>query len=86
MEELLTSAFNSGNITAIICAVIVYLIIHIQRNNTGKRRDGENENVKSEIAVLKNEIEQLKALDLASKLASIQTDIQWIKSRMMENK
>lgn len=82
MEELLTNAFNSGNITAIICAVIVYLIIHIQRNSTGKRRDGENENVKSEIAVLKNEIEQLKALDLASKLAQIQTDLSWIKEKL----
>lgn len=86
MEELLTNAFNSGNATAIIAAVVVYGIIWFQRNNTKKSRDDENESLKTEIAVLKNELEQLKALDLASKLAQIQTDIQWIKSRLMEKK
>lgn len=86
MEDLLTNAFQSGNATAIIAAVVVYVIIYLQRNSTGKKRDDENENLKTEIAVLKNELEQLKALDLASKLAQIQTDIQWIKSRLMEKK
>lgn len=84
MEELLTNAFQSGNATAIIAAVVVYAIIWFQRNNTKKSRDDENESLKTEMAVLKNELEQLKALDLASKLAQIQTDIQWIKSRLME--
>lgn len=86
MEDLLTNAFNSGNATAIIAAVIVYGIIWFQRNNTKKSRDDENESLKTEMAILKNELEQLKALDLASKLAQIQTDIQWIKSRLMEKK
>lgn len=86
MEELLANAFNSGNATAIIAAVIVYGIIWFQRNNTKKSRDDENESLKTEMAILKNELEQLKALDLASKLAQIQTDIQWIKSRLMEKK
>lgn len=86
MEELLTNAFNSGNATAIIAAVIVYAIIWFQRNNTKKSRDDENESLKTEMAILKNELEQLKALDLATKLAQIQTDIQWIKSRLMEKK
>lgn len=86
MEELLTNAFQSGNATAIIAAVVVYGIIWFQRNNTKKSRDDENESLKTEMAILKNELEQLKALDLASKLAQIQTDIQWIKSRLMEKK
>lgn len=86
MEELLTNAFQSGNATAIIAAVVVYGIIWFQRNHTKKSRDDANENLKAEIAVLKNELEQLKALDLASKLAAIQTDIQWIKSKLMEKK
>lgn len=86
MEDLLTNAFQSGNATAIIAAVIVYGIIWFQRNNTKKSRDDENESLKTEMAILKNELEQLKALDLASKLAQIQTDIQWIKSRLMEKK
>ena len=82
MEELLTNAFQSGNATAIIAAVVVYAIIWLQRNSTKKTRDGENENLKAEIAVLKNELEQLKALDLASKLAQIQTDLSWIKEKL----
>lgn len=82
MEELLTNAFQSGNATAIIAAVVVYGIIWFQRNNTKKSRDDANENLKTEIAVLKNELEQLKALDLASKLAQIQTDLSWIKEKL----
>ena len=82
MEELLANAFNSGNATAIIAAVIVYGIIWFQRNNTKKSRDDENESLKTEMAILKNELEQLKALDLASKLAQIQTDLSWIKEKL----
>lgn len=82
MEDLLTNAFQSGNATAIIAAVVVYSIIWFQRNNTKKSRDDANENLKAEIAVLKNELEQLKALDLASKLAQIQTDLSWIKEKL----
>lgn len=82
MEEIVTQAFQSGNVTAIVCAVAVYLVIYLQRNSTGKRRDGENENLKAEITILKNELEALKSLDLASKLAQIQTDIEWIKEKL----
>ena len=85
MEEFLTNLIASGP-TGIIAAAIVYLIIALQRNSTKKTRDNENENLKAEIAVLKAELEQLKALDLASKLASIQTDLTWIKSKLMENR
>ena len=82
MEELVNNAFQSGNATAIIAAVVVYGIIWFQRNHTKKSRDDANENLKAEIAVLKNELEQLKALDLASKLAQIQTDLSWIKEKL----
>jgi cell division protein FtsB len=54
----------------------------LQRNSTCKKRDGENENIKAELTILKNEIEGLKSLDLASKLAQIQTDIEWIKEKL----
>jgi cell division protein FtsB len=82
MEDLLTNAFQSGNATAIIAAVVVYAIIWFQRNSTKKSRDDANENLKAEIAVLKNELEQLKSLDLATKLAQIQTDLSWIKEKL----
>ena len=81
MEEFLTNLIASGP-TGIIAAAIVYLIIALQRNNTKKTRDSENDNLKSEIAVLKNEVEQIKALDLSTKLAQIQTDLSWIKEKL----
>lgn len=82
MEELLTNAFQSGNATAIIAAVVVYLIIYLQRNSTGKKRDDDNDKLAAKIAVLENEIEALKSLDLATKLAQIQTDLSWIKEKL----
>lgn len=82
MEELLTNAFQSGNATAIIAAVVVYLIIYLQRNSTGKKRDDDNDKLAAKIAVLENEIEAIKSLDLASKLAQIQTDLCWIKEKL----
>lgn len=82
MEELLTNAFQSGNATAIIAAVVVYVIIYLQRNSTGKKRDDDNDKLAAKIAVLENEIEAIKSLDLASKLAQIQTDLSWIKEKL----
>lgn len=82
MEELLTNAFQSGNATAIIAAVVVYVIIYLQRNSTGKKRDDDNDKLAAKIAVLENEIESLKSLDLATKLAQIQTDLSWIKEKL----
>ncbi len=82
MEELLTNAFQSGNATAIIAAVVVYVIIYLQRNSTGKKRDDDNDKLTAKIAVLENEIEAIKSLDLATKLAQIQTDLSWIKEKL----
>lgn len=55
MEELINTAFQSGNVTAIIAAAIVYVIIYIQRKNTGADRDTINEKLVAEIAELKKE-------------------------------
>lgn len=82
MEDLLTNAFQSGNATAIIAAVVVYVIIYLQRNSTGKKRDDDNDKLAAKIAVLENEIETIKSLDLATKLAQIQTDLTWIKEKL----
>ena len=85
IQETLSQFIQTGPI-GIIAAAIVYLVIALQRNNTKKTRDGENDNIKTEIAVLKNELEQIKALDLSTKLAQISTDINWIKLKLMEKK
>ena len=39
MEEQLTNIIQTGNPTAIIAAVIVYLVIAYQRKETGQKRD-----------------------------------------------
>lgn len=82
MEELLTDAFQSGNATAIIAAVVVYVIIWLQRNSTKKTRDDDSDNLKTRISIIESEIESIKSLDLATKLAQIQTDLSWIKEKL----
>ena len=85
METTLVSTILSyvpDNAIALVAVVVLYLIINKQRSNTKTARDSEAESMKAEIAVLKSELEQIKALDLASKLAQIQTDLSWIKEKL----
>ena len=85
MEASLISTILSyvpDNAIALVAVVVLYLIINKQRSNTKTARDSEAESMKAEIAVLKSELEQIKALDLASKLAQIQTDLSWIKEKL----
>lgn len=55
MEELLTTAFQSGNATAILSGVIVYLIVFLQRKNTAATRDDSISKLNDEITELKNQ-------------------------------
>lgn len=86
MEELLTNAFSTGDLKVIVVAAILYIIIAVQRNNTKAKRDDAQETMDTRVKLLESEIQEIKNLDLATKLAQIQTDIQWIKSRLMEKK
>ena len=84
MEDIFTSLISSGP-TGVICAALVYLIITIQRNNTSTKRDKDKEEMSKEIALLKQRIDKVDELDLATKLAQIQTDLNWIKDKMQED-
>ena len=92
MTELITAIVPYISNTALPVVVVVLGLFYIyrkignERKDTKIERDKDSENLKAEIAVLKSELEQIKALDLSSKLAAIQTDIQWIKSKLMEKK
>lgn len=55
MEELLTTAFQSGNATAIISGVVVYLIVFLQRKNTAVTRDDSISKLKEDIESLNNQ-------------------------------
>ena len=69
-------------IIVVLGCAFIYFKIKSERKATKETRDRDTDEMKTEIALLKNEVEQIKALDLASKLAQIQTDLSWIKEKL----
>lgn len=82
MEELLTNAFSTGDLKVIVVAAILYIIIAIQRKDTKSKRDEANENLDKRISILENKVDKIDELDLAGKLAQIQTDLNWLKEKL----
>ena len=56
MENILYNALVGGNLSSIICAVIVYFIISYQRKQTGTQRNTEIELMKKDISNLKEDV------------------------------
>jgi hypothetical protein len=79
MEEILSQAFSTGDIKIVAAAVILYVIIYFQRKDTGKKRDTDHDDLQTKVTLLENEVKRIRDLDLETKLAQIQTDLQWIK-------
>ena len=82
MEDLLTNAFNTGDIKIVIAALTVYAIIYLQRKDTKGKRDDAHESLDTRVKLLETEVNRLRDLDLETKLAQIQTDLQWIKEKL----
>lgn len=82
MEEILTNAFSTGDIKIVASAIILYVIIHFQRKQTSSKRDEDTDTLNTRITLLENEVKRVKDLDLETKLAQIQTDLQWIKENL----
>ena len=82
MEDILTNAFNTGDLKVIVVAAILYLIIYFQRKDTKSKRDEANENLDKRLSILENKVDKLDELDLAGKLAQIQTDLNWLKDKL----
>lgn len=82
MEDLLANAFNTGDIKIVIVAAILYLIIHFQRKDTSKKRNADRDELNTRVALLERDVEEIKSLDLSTKLAQIQTDLNWIKDKL----
>lgn len=82
MEELLTNAFSTGDLKIIVVAAILYVIIYMQRKDTKSKRDEDRDNLDKRVSMIENEIQEIKNLDLATKLAQIQTDLSWIKEKL----
>ena len=78
MEDLLTNAFNSGDLKTIVVAAILYIIIAVQRNNTKAKRDDAQESMDTRVKLLESELKRLQDLDLDARLASIETSLKYI--------
>ena len=52
MEEILSQAFSTGDIKIVVVAVILYVIIHIQRKQTGTKRDEDTDSLNTRITLL----------------------------------
>ena len=55
MEELLTNAFQSGNATAIIAAVVVYVTIYLQRRDTKSKRDDAQSAIETRMTLIEHD-------------------------------
>lgn len=82
MEEILSQAFSTGDIKIVVVAVILYAIIYFQRKQTSEKRDTDHDDLQTKVTLLENEVKRVKDLDLETKLAQIQTDLQWIKENL----
>lgn len=82
MEDILNQAFSTGDIKIVIAAMAVYLIVYFQRKDTKSKRDDAQEDFDKRLTLVETEVNRLKDLDLETKLAQIQTDLQWIKEKL----
>ena len=69
-------------IIVVLGCAFIYYKIKSERKVTKESRDKDTEEMKTEIALLKNELDRLKALNLEAKLAQILTDLQWLKEKL----
>ena len=82
MEEILSQAFSTGDIKIVVAAIILYAIIYLQRKDTKKHRDTAYDDLQTKVKLLENDVKRIRDLDLETKLAQIQTDLQWIKENL----
>lgn len=88
MDEFLTQAISTGDIKIIAVAVILYLIIHVQRNNTGKRRDEDTKLMNYRIEQLEKNNSELKDSinELRDSIINLQISINRLYERTDKNK
>lgn len=78
----LVPAYAWPIIIVVLGGLFIYRKIGNERKITAEKRDTEHENLQTRVILLEREIETIKSLDLSTKLAQIQTDLQWIKENM----
>lgn len=60
MEELLTNAFNTGDIKIIAVAVLLYIVINAQRKNTKTERDNTADTFDKRLTLVEHDVNVLK--------------------------
>ena len=78
----LVPAYAWPIIIVVLGGMFIYRKIGNERKITAEKRDSEDENMVTRVILLEKEMETLKSLDLSTKLAQIQTDLQWIKENI----
>ena len=86
MDEILSQAFSTGDIKIIAAAIILYIIIYLQRKDTKKHRDIAHDDLQTRLRLLEAEVQRLKDLDLDARLASIETSLKYIESLLKDLK
>lgn len=86
MEQLITliAPYIPAACWPVILVIGLYFIINNQRKNTKDVRDKDSEEMKTRMAIMENEVNRIKDLDLETKLAQILTDLAWLKERFKD--
>ena len=86
MEQLITliAPYIPAACWPLILVIGLYLIIKRQRQDTKQVRDKDYEDMKTRMAIMENEVNRIKDLDLETKLAQILTDLAWLKERFKD--
>lgn len=74
MENYLIHLAENGGPVGVLAAILVYLIIFIQRKNTSERRDGDRMKLEDEIKNIKEEINKKE-----TEIILLQKDINLLK-------
>jgi hypothetical protein len=88
MEALIPQIIAAISPTAlpiVVCVCVcafIYFKIGRDRKQTKVERDEAHDDLVTRVTLLEREIEEIKQLDLATKLAQIQTDLNWIKEKL----
>lgn len=83
------SAISPSALPIVVCVLglaWIYWKIGRDRKVTKTERDTAHDDLDKRLTLLENEVKQIKDLDLASKLAQIMTDLEWIKENMKHHK
>ena len=60
MEELLTNAFNTGDIKMVVIAAVLYVVIYFQRKDTKNKRDEDADVMDKRVTILEHDCEFMK--------------------------